>query len=560
MRPYLLILAAGLLPGTLLAGDLEVRPNPALVKAGGTVAFSVAADSLPEKIEWQVVPPGLGRVDASGLFTSSGRPGRGVVRALAPSQGGQAVGHAMVRVLPAGDNAIKVNVVPAAAWVGLNSSQQYTVEVRDLEGGLLEEPEISWKVVPADLGEVDASGRFTPSRAGRGRMVALVRKGLAAGMGQARVVVASGRQSTHLNVELGEARLRLEPGASVQVQATARDSAGRPVPASLKYQVRPAGLGTVSSDGVFTASSGTGHGVLTVLAEHQGAVGRARSLVVVAHEAKSYRVQLRPKSVTVAPSQSTELEPVCYDAQGKQVRPPYWRWRVVPENLGAVTPEGLFTAGDRLAQGKVVVSLPPEFGRGQDFASVRVKPGAANMVRVSPAKALLKPGQTQQFTATVTGREGRPLEVPGLVWRVFPSGLGSITPDGLFIAGQQPKIGTVVAIVPPEYGGGRGVAVVGVSNYTVLISGPRPRHLQAGEVHQFEAEIRDQAGNLVPGASWEWSASSLSSNFGRIDQATGVFTAGQPLLAQVEGNVFVKARLGGLVVGANGIHVYIHRR
>lgn len=560
MRRFFLSLALAVWAGPLPAGELVVRPNPALVQAGAAVSFTVAADTAPDKVEWQVVPPGLGTMDDGGLFTASERPGRGLVRALATTRSGaRSVGHAMVSVLPAGDRRLKVTVAPATARVVLNSSVQYQADVGDMAGGEAGGLELTWRVVPRDLGTVDARGLFTPRRTGLGRIVALARAEQSQGMGQARVAVVPAKSSGSLIVHLEPARLRLEPEASVQIKVTVTDAGGRPVPAAVGYQVSPAGLGTVSTGGILTASSSPGHGALTVRADHQGAVGQARGLVVVAHEVKRYRVQLRPKAAAIAPSQSAEFEPVCYDAQGNQARPPYWVWKVLPKGLGTITPEGLFTAGDRVIQGKVVVSLPPEFGQGQDFASVRVRPGRPKVVRVSPAKALLKPGETRQFSASVVGTQGQAADNARFIWKVSPERLGTITPDGLFTAGPLPRMGTVVAIIPPEYGGGKGYAVIGVSNYTVQILGARPRHLTAGETHQFQADVRDQNGNPVPGVVLVWSASSLSPNFGTIDPSSGLFSAGTPLAQQVEGIVLVRVRLNDHLVGGDGIKVIVHR-
>ncbi len=558
MRLSLLFLTLALGAGRLAAEGLVVQPNPAVVGVGGSVQFSVDDDSLPLSVRWQVVPPSLGTIDTKGRFTASSRPGRGLVRAVSSQSG--ALGHALVRVVGSDEPRLKVIVAPAAARAEVNHPLQFQAEVLNLQGDEIEPSDIVWMVVPSDLGTVDGQGLFTPQRPGQGRIVAQAKHGAARGMGQARVMVAPSSGVKTISVDIEPRRLRLEPGASARLSLTVRDTSGNTVPALISFQVSPPGLGSISSDGTFTASSSPGKGVLTVRARHQGAWGQARCLIVVATGPKRYRVQLRPKSIILQPSQSAELEPVCFDTQGNQIQPPYWIWKVVPQNLGTITPEGLFTAGPQAVQGKVVASLPPDFGLGQDFASVRIKPGQARTVRLAPAKALLRPGEIKQFTASAFGPSGQSLENVRFVWKVAPEGLGTITPDGLFTAGPQPKIGTVIAILPPEFGGGRGYAIVGISHYNIQILGPRPTHLNAGEIRQFTVEVRDQSGNPVPGVSFEWSASSLYPNFGSIDPATGLFTAGTPQAAQAEGNVMVRARVDGHLVGGDGIRVIVHRQ
>jgi hypothetical protein len=558
---YLSFLLAQLLSAaTLLFGEFAVQPNPALVRAGGDMSFTFVGDSTLSAIQWQVVPAWLGSIDAGGHFISSGKPGRGLVRAVSGANGTKIVGHAMLRVFSPTDRRLKVAVVPSVARIDLSSPFLFRAEVRDLEGTPVEKPDLFWKVVPQDLGTIDDQGRFLPHRAGRGRIVALARGDGSSGLGQSRVIVAASRPASSLKVEIEPRRLRLEPGALARLYVSAYDSAGNRVSPAIDYKVTPASLGLISPDGVFAASSQSGNGIITVRAEYQGSVAQVRSSVtVVAGQIKRYRVQLKPKTTLVAPSQSAEFEPACFDANGNQVTPPYWVWKVVPQNLGTITPEGLFTAGDKAIQGKVVVSLPPDFGIGQDFASVRIKPGMPRIVRVSPSKVLLKPGESKQFTASASEQTGLPVENGKFIWKVSPPDLGTITPEGLFTAGPVPRLGTVVAILPPQLGGGRGYAVVGVSNYTVQILGPRPRHLSSGEVHPFQAEVRDQSGNLVPGAVFEWSASSLYPNFGSIDPSSGIFTAGLPAAQQAEGNVLVRVRINGHVAGGDGIRVIVHR-
>lgn len=556
MRSWMIMAAAIISAAALKAGGLEVRPNPALIAPGATVVFSATADGLPIAAEWQVVPNSLGTIDSRGNFVASGKPGQGLVRAIAQVQGQRSIGHAMVRVLSSDDRRLAVFVSPNYVKLKAGEQSLFTARIEEAGGS---QPTISWRVVPPDLGEIDENGLFTAHRAGRGRVVALARSSAGRGLGQARVLVAPADRRDKLVVNLSPKIIRLGPEASAQISVEVRDSLGKSVDAVLRYRVSPPSLGSVSSDGIFTASSNPGRGTLIVTADHDGMSGQARGLVVVSGQAKRYRVQLRPKTVALAPYSTTEFQPLCLDDQGNLVEPPYWIWRVIPQDLGTITPEGLFTAGDRTRQGKVVASLPPDFGQGQDFASVRIKPGPPRIIRVSPAKAMIRPGQTQQFIATAQGLNEKNLENPRFIWKVTPEGLGTITQDGLFTAGPEPKLGAVLALLPPEQGGGRGYAVVGVSNYNVLILGPRPCHLSSGEAHQFQAELRDQNGSIVAGAVFEWSANSIYPNFGDIDPATGIFTAGMPAAQQAEGTVYVRAKLNGRQVGGDGIKVIVHR-
>lgn len=557
MRKALLLT---LLLGLQALGQLSLSPDPALVKVGGTVQFVLEGDQSYEQVQWQVLPQDLGSIDQSGLFTASQKPGQGAVRAVATKNGVKLVGHALVRVASGKTPRLRVEISPQNQTIDQDISQRFQATVFGWDGSEIAPAKLEWQVMPNSLGSITADGLFIPASSGRGRIIAIARQGQAVGLGQTRITVATKSFVKKITISLQPQRIRLKPQEVVAINVTVTDEQGRPVPAQLEHQVSPPSLGTFDPAGRFMAGDRPGNGIIKVIAQYQGLTAQARAMVTIASQVQRYRVQLRPKLSSLMPQQSVELKPICYDPEGREVQPPYWIWKVVPEELGVVTPEGIFTAGDRTIPGKVVVSLPPEFGRGSDFVSLRIKPGRPNIVRVSPAKAILKPGEAVQFTATVQTADGRPLQNVALHWRLFPEGLGMITQNGLFTAGSLPKIGAVIAEVAPSDGGGRGYAMAAVSNFQVVITGPRPRHLNSGESHQFAAELRDQGGNPIPGAQFEWSSSSLSPNFGSIEPASGLFTAGYPQSQQVEGMVYVRARLEGHVVGGDGIKVVVHRQ
>jgi hypothetical protein len=88
----------------------------------------------------------------------------------------------------------------------------------------------------------------------------------------------------------------------------------------------------------------------------------------------------------------------------------------------------------------------------------------AVVVTVSPPSATVAPGQTVQFTATVTGASNT-----GVTWSV--SGGGTISSSGLYTAPASPDSATVRATstAAPGHSGSATVAV-GVAKYTVTLT------------------------------------------------------------------------------------------
>ncbi|MCU0606212.1 MAG: hypothetical protein MUF78_02015 [Candidatus Edwardsbacteria bacterium] len=556
-RSSLLALAWCAAVAAALAGEIAVSPNPARVPPGGTVRFTATGAAGP--VGWRVIPARLGAIDAAGTFTAADRPGRGIVRAVIAGPGGtELVGHAAVVVSAEAWRSLTVEVSPQQSALRAGETAQFAARVRDAAGAAVDGAGISWKVVPPELGNIGLDGAFTAGNAGTGRIVAVAETPQARGIGQARITVITAGPPERLTVALSPKRLRLAPGASAAFTVAIDGGDGGPATAGLRFTVEPPTLGTIDGSGNFTAL-GAGTGIVRVVATAGRAAAADRALVTVGGQAGQYTVRLTPRRAALRAGESAQFTAEAFDGNGQPVTPSSWRWRVVPERMGTITPAGLFTAGSRAMTGRITVRLPVELGTGGAAAALRVMPGRPNTVTLEPAKAVVGPGELRQFAAAVTGPDGAPRPDARVDWKVYPPGIGTITPDGLFTAGVAPRLGVVIAQVPPELGGGRGVASIAVSSYVVRIAGTRPRHLVAGDAVQFIAEVRDAGGNQVSGVVLQWSRTSASPNFGTIDPATGQFIAGTPLAAQAEGMVYVRASLAGQLIGGDGIKVYVHR-
>lgn len=556
-RASLLMLAWCGTAAAALASAITVSPNPAHLLPGGTVRFTASAAAGP--VSWRVVPAWLGTIDQAGNFTAAARPGRGIIRAIATgADGTELVGHAAVAISSDASRRLSVTVAPAAATLRAGETAGFAARVSDAAGGPVDGAAITWKVVPPELGSVGPDGAFTAGDPGIGRVVAVAATAQSRGIGQARVTVVTAGPTRRLTVALLPKRVRLAPGGTAAFTVAVSDQDGRPAAAALRFSVQPPALGTIDDAGAFTAGA-AGTGIVRVVATDGRASATDRALVTVGAPAAQYVVRLTPRRSVLRPGESVQLTAEALDGNGNPVTAPSWRWQVVPERMGTITPEGLFTAGDRALAGRITVRLPADLGTGGAAAALRVLPGLPNHVAVDPAKAVVRPGELRQFSAAVTGPQGAPRPDARVEWKVYPPGIGTITPGGLFTAGASPRLGVVIAQVPPDQGGGRGVASIAVSSYVVRISGTRPRYLAAGDAVQFAADVRDAGGNQVSGAVLQWSRTSASPNFGAIDPATGHFTAGIPVTAQVEGMVYVKAMLAGQLIGGDGIKVYVHR-
>lgn len=557
MKSFITVLGC-LMAATLTASALQVFPNPARLGPGGSVSFSAQGAEPGASLSWEVVPTELGKISPAGQFTASARAGQGMVRVIAKDRDGRTtLGHALIKIEAGRAARLKLEVSPAGAELRLGERVRFTCRALTPEVMPLDSPAILWQVVPSNLGSIDREGNFTPLAPGQGRVVARAAGPNSKGMGQAGILVLEEGQP--LLVELTPARLKIAPGASAKVTAKVRDASDQPVEAQIRYSLSPSTLGKIDEEGNFTAGPTASPGLIKAQATSGNRQGSGRALVVIEPRRRQYSVRLKPRQATVEAGASLQLELELRDQDGREAARTAIAWKLIPQDIGTINPQGLFTAGERTGFGRVVASLPEGDARGQDAVTVRIVSRSRNQIRISPAKSDLRPGQMIHFTARISEGPGRPGEDARVRWSVSPSGLGTITQQGLFTAGAFAGSGMVAAAVPPELGGGWAAAPVAISSYQMKLNAPPNQfNIHRGEQVLFTATLRDANGNDLSGsAEFEWEIRTLIQNFGNIDRSTGLFRAGQPAKLPAEGYVTVRARLNGQPAGADGIKIVV---
>jgi hypothetical protein len=340
------------------------------------------------------------------------------------------------------------------------------------------------------------------------------------------------------------------PGGDVQFEAVAVGPDGDQLDVSIEWSVRPTWLGSIGSEGVFTASeempepsaNGGWVGAVVASVETNEGVANDAARVVVRDSGPALRLMVHPKRPILAPGQEIQFEARVMGAGG----PIDWttEWAVFPRELGTITPDGLFTAnpafGDPAShefgshEGVVgAMATLPDGSILSDRAYVQIRlPGHPVRVRVRPALALVVPGETTHFEAEVLGPDGELLDLP-VSWAVQPGHLGHVSADGDFTAAdihvepqswQRPR-GLVVAEV--RVGSGqiyRGAAAIifDLANPEVFVHiSPRSATVKEGQSVQFRAEAATEDGAPVE-LNFEWRV--VDPTLGTIDMS-GVFTA-----------------------------------
>ncbi|MBR5534213.1 MAG: phosphodiester glycosidase family protein [Ruminiclostridium sp.] len=151
--------------------------------------------------------------------------------------------------------------------------------------------------------------------------------------------------------------LTLLPGATTQCVATAMDSGWYPMqtlPGAVTWSAQG---GTVTDSGLFTAPAKTG--TYTVTASSGGVTGTTRiqvydtpDSIMITNAATGKNVS----SLTLTPGQAVDLNAAAsYRTIGLTGGDTCFTWTADP-NLGTITEEGIFTAGDLSSSGKIKVA------------------------------------------------------------------------------------------------------------------------------------------------------------------------------------------------------------
>jgi hypothetical protein len=215
-------------------------------------------------------------------------------------------------------------------------------------------------------------------------------------------------------------------------------------------------------------------------------------------------LRVTPAHPVLAPGDTVRLRADARDAAGRPVPNVRYRYGTVGGRFeGQVDADGLVTAGATGTLRISVVALVAGARSAVEHVEVRVTPGPAARVAVSPRPARLAIGQRMRLDATVLSAAGDE-RGDALTWRSSDPAVVRVDGHGV-IAGVTPGRATVTASA-----GGTSEAVdIEVPASEVVLVDVRPSAVTArqGDVVRFTARALDKAGKEIPGLTPTWSFS-----------------------------------------------------
>ncbi|MFQ5822427.1 MAG: carboxypeptidase regulatory-like domain-containing protein [bacterium] len=153
--------------------------------------------------------------------------------------------------------------------------------------------------------------------------------------------------------------VQLEPGGSIKFEVFAYSKIGENrVPEeiqSISWSVEPDSLGSITEDGFFIAGKHIGEVKVKVIAVVKN-IEIVKSIIIKIGSPPRpfFKVVVVPRETVVPQGAEQQFEVIVLIPTGERVKPNHVRWEVVPQDLGTINDDGLFTAGVEIGQGKVI--------------------------------------------------------------------------------------------------------------------------------------------------------------------------------------------------------------
>jgi uncharacterized protein YjdB len=316
---------------------------------------------------------------------------------------------------------------------------------RDDRGNIVTGRSFTWSSSDPDAAAVDQHGVVTPAAVGPVTITATT-SGVngSAVLNIVPVAVAS--------VSVSPADQLMEVGDIIQLQAVARDAAGRALEGrAMSWSSNNTAIASVSATGLVTALAEGGP--VRITATSEGRSGTATLLVVPATVGT---VVVAPQSATIQVGASTQLHVFILSRGGAVLEGRAVTWSSSQPLVASVTNSGVVTG--HAAGGPVTITANSEGVSGSAQITVSALP--VSSVQVIPPVITLIVGETVQFIAQAFNQAGGVVDAGAVTWTSSDVSVLTIEPSGLALA-----VGSGPVEVTATVGGVSGFAQVTVVGY-----------------------------------------------------------------------------------------------
>ncbi len=375
------------------------------------------------------------------------------------------------------------------------------------------------------------TARFAGVRAGPARLVVTAHSsidgsGVPLAQQHALVIIRPGAttfvsielESTVFQVLVSPPSLALDEGGGYDLQAEARNEDGDILlGATFHWSSDDPAVATVDAAGHVTAVA-PGHTLIRATEDASGIVGTCQLQVVQVLVVSEVRIE--PDQADLDPGDAFDFTVAALDQNGDPLTADF-NWTTDDPGIATVNQQGRVQA---VAPGVTLVRATETITGLFDTAVVIVnEPPHLDSVVVTPPSANIAVGGSVQLAAAGYDQFGDPFPAP-LTWQSDDAAIAAVSPSGLVTGVASGQVLVRAVHLPTGIEGACLITVTPGPVVTTVLVTPAVLNLNLGETGQLTAEVRDQNGQAIPGATVNWG--SAAPGIATVDQNGQVLAVG----------------------------------
>src|SRR5579859_4246865 len=465
--------------------SVAVTPATANVPVGGVAQLTAtprdgAGNALTGRVvSWTSDAPAVATVSATGVVAGVAA-GSATITATSEGQSGSAA--ITVVMVPVAS----VQVAPATANLRVGTTALFVADRKDAAGNVLSGRTITWSSSTPSVASVSVDGLVNALGSGSATITAT-----SEGQSGSSSVTVSVVPVASVSVTPSSANLRV--GGSVQLTATAKDSAGNLLNGrAIAWSNSAPGVASVSASGAVSALTA---GSATITATSEGQSGTAGVTVTVVPVAS---VAVSPSSATLRVGGTVQLAATTKDSANNVLTGRVITWSSNAPSVASVSGSGFVTA---LAAGSATITATSEGKSATAAITITVAPVAS--VTVTPSTAALHVGSQVTLAATTKDSAGNVLTGRTITWSSNATSVATVSSGGVVSAVAVGSASVTATSEGKSATATITVTIVPVASVTVT---PASASLNIGATQQLSAVTKDSAGNVLTGRTVTWSS------------------------------------------------------